>query len=188
MIELTSLDEDISIDIKYATSENFLGRPVYDRACAFLQESAASSLLAAHRDLKNYGFGVVVFDGYRPWSVTKVFWDSVKPEEKKYVADPEVGSRHNRGCAVDLSLYYLDSGTQAEMPSDFDEFNEKAHPEYRGGSDLERQNRDLLIEIFESNAFKVNPNEWWHFDHHDWADYPIMDVSFDALTKQTNQL
>ena len=181
MIDLKSLDSDILLDIRYARDDNFLGRSVYDEEVAYLQVPAAESLLKAHLELKSKGFGVVVFDGYRPWSVTKIFWETVKKEERIFVADPEVGSRHNRGCAVDLSIYHLDSGEMASMPSDFDEFNEKAHPKYEGADDESKRNRDLLIKTFESHGFTVNRNEWWHFDHETWDQYEILDVPFSSL-------
>ena len=181
MIELTKLEPSIRLDIRYATSNNFLGIAVYDEARAFLQRPAADSLVGAHRELNELGFGLMIFDGYRPWSVTKIFWERVRPEERIYVADPDEGSRHNRGCAVDLSMFSLATNELVPMPSDFDEFNEKAHPDYSAAVTIEKENRDLLRKVMESNGFTVNRNEWWHFDHHDWNEYEILDLTFDEI-------
>lgn len=181
MLELIQLDPTIKLDIRYAREDNFTGRAVYDEPRAFLQKCAAEALVGVHRDLSESGFGLVVYDGYRPWSVTKLFWQIVREDQKKFVADPAKGSKHNRGCAVDLSLFHLDSGAQADMPSDFDEFNEKASPSYGGGTDLQRRNRDLLRRSMEAEGFTVNPNEWWHFDYSDWQQYEIMDIPFSEI-------
>jgi D-alanyl-D-alanine dipeptidase len=181
VLELQDLDATILLDIRYARKDNFIGRPVYAEARAFLQPVAAFAVAEVHRSLKAEGFGIVIYDGYRPWSVTKMFWETVPPEHRKFVANPETGSVHNRGCAVDLSLYDLASGDQILMPSGYDEFNERAYPSYEGGTDEERRNRDVLIATMESNGFAVNPNEWWHFDHKDWENYPILDLPFSSL-------
>ena len=112
LVEITGLDPTIRLDIRYATTNNFMHRPVYAEAKAFLQRPAAEALLRAHRSLKSKGYGIVVFDGYRPWSVTKLFWDSASDAERKieFVANPKKGSRHNRGCAADISLFELSTG------------------------------------------------------------------------------
>lgn len=178
MIELKTLSSSIKLDIKYATSDNFVGRPVYDEARAFLQLPAAEALVRTHKHLKEFDLGVVVYDAYRPWSVTKLFWEVVHKDHRKYVADPLIGSKHNRGCAVDLSIYDLRTGNVLPMPSEFDEFNERASPDYTGGTDAERANRDLLRKLMEAEGFAVNPNEWWHFDFYDWQSYAIYDIAF----------
>ena len=181
LVELVKLDPTIRLDIRYARSDNFVGRPVYDLARAFLQAPAARDLAAAHQGLQQQGLGLVVFDGYRPWSVTKLFWE-VTPEEKRlFVANPQRGSRHNRGCAVDLSLIDLKIDAQLPMPSEFDEFTDRAFVAYDGGTVEETRNRDLLIATMETHGFRVNQHEWWHFDHHRYGDYPVLDVPFEAL-------
>ncbi len=181
MIELTKLDPTIKLDIRYATADNFVGRIVYPEARAFLQEPAARALVRVHRMLTTDGLGLVVFDGYRPWSITKLFWEFTPADKRKFVADPAKGSKHNRGCAVDLSIYSLTSGELLPMPSGYDEFTDRASPDYAGGSGEERQNRDLLRQRMEAEGFAVNPNEWWHFDHTGWQEYPIYDLSFDEI-------
>lgn len=183
LVELITLDPTIKLDIRYATLNNFTGRKVYQDARALLQKPAAKAVVRVHRKLKKQGLGLVIYDGYRPWSITKLFWETVAPEQRIFVADPATGSKHNRGCAVDLSIFDLRTGRELPMPSDYDEFTERASPTYAGGTDQERRNRDLLRELMEIEGFAVNPNEWWHFDHKDWEKYAIYDISFAEAAK-----
>jgi D-alanyl-D-alanine dipeptidase len=181
LVEIVALDPTIRLDVRYATARNFVGRPVYREARAFLQRPAAEALVRVHHALRPRGYGLVVFDGYRPWSVTKLFWD-VTPEDKhEFVADPRKGSRHNRGCAVDLSLYDLATGREVEMPSGYDEMTERAYPDYEGGPAEARARREILRAAMEAEGFDVYPSEWWHFDYKDWALYPVLDLPFSAL-------
>ncbi len=181
LVELIRLDPTIRLDIRYAGENNFLGRPVYKQARAFLQRPAAEALLRAGRKLREKGFGLLIFDGYRPWSVTKTFWDETPADKKQFVADPSKGSRHNRGCAVDLSLYDLETGLEIEMPSGYDEFTERAHPNYPGGTGRQREVRDLLRVAMEAEHFTVYEFEWWHFDYNDWREYPVLDIPFNQI-------
>lgn len=178
LVELVKFDPSLRLDIRYSRSNNFLGRPVYTEARAFLQRPAARALRRASRRLRKKGYGLVIFDGYRPWSVTKVFWDSTPEDKRAFVADPRKGSRHNRGCAVDLTLFDLKTGQVVKMPSDYDDFSERAHPSYQGGTTEERRMRDLLRATMEAEGFTVYENEWWHFDYRDWKKYPILNLSF----------
>jgi len=184
LVDLAALDPSLRLDIRYATPNNFLGRPVYDEPRAFLQRPAAEALLRAHRWLKTKGYGIVVFDGYRLWSVTKIFWDATPEDKKQFVADPAKGSRHNRGCAVDVSMYEIRSGRLVTMPSEYDEMTERAHPDYRGGSRRARRLRDLLRRAMEREGFTVYENEWWHFDYKDWPRYPVLDIPFGAIPRR----
>ena len=178
MIELTTVDPTIKLDIRYATENNFVGKKVYPEARAFLQEPAAMAVVKVHKELRTKGLGLAIFDGYRPWSITKLFWE-VTPEIKRiFVANPAKGSIHNRGCAVDLTVFDLRTGELADMPSGYDEFSERASPDYTGGTAEQRDNRDLLRNLMEEVGFNINANEWWHFDYKDWEKYPIYDVSF----------
>lgn len=181
LVELVQLDSTIKLDIRYATSNNFLGTPVYTQARAFLQRPAAEALLRAHRELKAQGYGLMIHDGYRPWYVTKIFWDATPNDKKIFVADPAEGSRHNRGCAVDLSLYDLKTGEEVKMPSGYDEMSDRAFADYAGGTAEERARRGLLRQAMEKQGFKVYPQEWWHFDYKDWKQYPILNVKFEDL-------
>ena len=184
LVEITGLDPTIRLDIRYATTNNFMHHPVYAEAKAFLQRPAAEALLRAHRSLKAKGYGIVVFDGYRPWSVTKLFWDSASDAERKieFVANPKKGSRHNRGCAADISLFELSTGSEVTMPSGYDEFSERAFPAYSGGTAESRALRDLLRSAMEAEGFTVYPAEWWHFDYKEWREYRILDIPFENLT------
>jgi len=181
LVELVTLDPSIKLDIRYATANNFLGTPVYTQARAFLQRPAAEALLRAHRELKAHGYGLIIHDGYRPWYVTKIFWDATPNDKKIFVADPAKGSNHNRGCAVDLSLYDLKTGKEVEMPSGYDEMSDRAYADYPGGTAAERARRALLRQTMENQEFKVNPDEWWHFDYKDWNEYPILNVKFEDI-------
>ena len=137
-----------------------------------------------NNELKDLGYGLTVFDGYRPWSVTKLFWDITPEENKKFVANPKNGSRHNRGCAVDLTLYELATGKEVAMPGDYDEMSERSYPDYTGGTTEQRRLRDLLRSKMEANGFTVYNVEWWHFDYGDWKSYRIENISFEDI-KQT---
>jgi D-alanyl-D-alanine dipeptidase len=181
LVELIKLDSTLKLDIRYATSNNFVGKPVYPEARAFLQRPAAEALVRANKKLKPLGYGLLVFDGYRPWSVTKLFWDITPKEKKKFVANPKDGSRHNRGCAVDLSLYNLATGQEIQMPGRYDEMTQRSYPTYTGGTAKQREMRDLLRTIMESEGFKVFPYEWWHFDFNGWQQYRISNIPFSAI-------
>jgi D-alanyl-D-alanine dipeptidase len=181
LVELVKLDPTIKLDIRYATTNNFLGTPLYTQARAFLQRPAAEALLRAHHELKASGYGLIIHDGYRPWYVTKIFWEATPNDKKIFVADPAAGSRHNRGCAVDLSLYDLKTGKEVQMPSGYDEMTDRAYSDYSGGTGDERARRALLRQAMEKQGFNVNPTEWWHFDYKDWKQYPIQNVKFEDL-------
>jgi zinc D-Ala-D-Ala dipeptidase len=180
LVEIIKLDTTFKLDIRYATSNNFVGEPVYTEARAFLQRPAAFALLRAHKKAQEKGYGLMILDAYRPWSVTKLFWDRF-PKSRAYLADPQKGSRHNRGCAVDLTLYDLKTGREIKMPSPFDDFTARAAPDYKGGTSEEREARDLLRTIMESEGFKVFKNEWWHFDYQGWQDYQILNLQFSEI-------
>jgi D-alanyl-D-alanine dipeptidase len=171
----------IRLDIRYARDGHFLGAAVYPAAKAFVQRPVFESLLRVHRALASRGYGLLVFDGYRPWSVTKVFWERANETQRQFLANPEKGSTHNRGCAVDCSLYELATGREVRMPSEFDEMNETAWSDYAGGSAEERARRDLLIGSMHAEDFRVLKHEWWHFNHVSAADYPIYDLGFDEI-------
>jgi zinc D-Ala-D-Ala dipeptidase len=181
LVELTKLDPTIKLDIRYATPNNFTGRAVYNEARAFLQRPAAEALLRAAAALRKRGYGVAVFDGYRPWFVTRLFWDLTPADKKQFVADPSKGSRHNRGCAVDLTLYDLKTGREVSMPSGYDEMTERAHINYNGGTPEQRRLRDLLRAAMEAEGFNVYEPEWWHYDYKDWKQYPILNLSFSEV-------
>ena len=186
LVELITLDPTIKLDIRYATDDNFVGKKVYPEARAFLQKPAAKAVAKVHKELRDRGLGLVIFDGYRPWSITKLFWEVTPDEKRKFVANPAKGSKHNRGCAVDLSMFDLKTGKLVEMPSGYDEFSERASPEYKGGTTEQTANRELLRKLMEDAGFTVNPNEWWHFDYKDWEKFAIYDISFDEAGRKVD--
>lgn len=183
LVEVVKLDPSIKLDIRYATSNNFMSTPFYSQARAFLQRPAALALVRANRELQTRGYGILIHDAYRPWYVTKMFWDATPDDKKKFVADPAEGSKHNRGCAVDASLYDRGTGSEVDMPSGYDEMSESAYPEYAGGTAEARARRDLLRRVMEANGFTVYTYEWWHFDYRDCTKWPIMNVPFEKLQK-----
>jgi zinc D-Ala-D-Ala dipeptidase len=182
LIELTALDLTIHLDIRYATANNFTGRQLYKQPRAFLIRPAAEALLRAHRAANAQGFGLTIFDAYRPWRVTKGLWDATPPGPKKnYVANPKKGSKHNRGCAVDLTLHHLADGIQVQMPSGYDEFTPRAHRSYTAAPADALAHRDLLERLMEAEGFCGASNEWWHFDFNGWEGYPILDIPFEEF-------
>ena len=181
LVELTKLDPTIKLEIRYATTNNFLGTKFYSEARAFMQRPAAEAVVRANRKLRAQGYLLLIHDAYRPWYVTKIFWDATPDDKKIFVADPAKGSRHNRGCAVDLTLYDLKTKKPVEMVSTYDETTDRAYPEYPGGTSLQRWRRKLLRAAMEAEGFTVYEAEWWHFDYQDWRQYGIGNVTFDEV-------
>ncbi|MEP6474300.1 MAG: M15 family metallopeptidase, partial [Gemmatimonadota bacterium] len=181
LVELTTLDSTIHLDIRYATSRNFMGSPFYSAPRAFLQRPAAEALVRVSTRLRAQGYGLLIHDAYRPWYVTKMFWDASPTPDRVYVANPYPGSRHNRGSAVDLSMYQLANGQPVSMVSTYDEFSPRAHAEYPGGTSLERWHREILRLAMDAEGFNVIPTEWWHFDYRDWRQYPVLNQTFEQI-------
>ncbi|HUM02194.1 MAG TPA: M15 family metallopeptidase [Thermoanaerobaculia bacterium] len=183
LVELVALDPGIRLDVRYASDRNEFSRPFYPEARAFLQRPAAEALARASRALASKGYGLLVFDGYRPWRVTKQFWDLTPADKRIFVADPKEGSRHNRGGAVDLTLYHLDTGKEADMGGAYDEMSKRSYVTYEDGAKEALRRRDLLRSAMEREGFFVYPWEWWHFDWKDWREYAVLDVPFSGLGK-----
>ncbi|HMH44109.1 MAG TPA: M15 family metallopeptidase [Pyrinomonadaceae bacterium] len=181
LVELTKLDPTIRLEIRYATTNNFLGTVFYSQPRAFMQRPAAEAVVRASKRLRTMGYGLLVHDAYRPWYITKVFWDATPDDKKVFVADPAKGSRHNRGCAVDLTLYDLKTKKPVEMVSTYDETTARAYPDYPGGTGLQRWHRKLLRDAMEAEGFTVYEAEWWHFDYKDWQKYRIGNLTFDQI-------
>lgn len=181
LVDVAKLDPAIRLDIRYATTNNFMSAPFYTQARAFLERPAAEALLRALHTLKAQGYGLLIHDAYRPWYVTKMFWEGTPPDKRIFVADPAEGSRHNRGCAVDLTLYGLKTGKPVEMTGGYDEMSERSYPGYPGGTSLERWHRDLLRRAMEAQGFQVYDFEWWHFDYKYWNLNPILNVRFEDI-------
>ena len=181
LTELTPRMAGVRLDVRYATSNNFLHTPVYTQGRAFLQRPAADAVRQVAADLAPKGFGLTIHDAYRPWFVTRMFWDATPDYNHIFVADPSQGSRHNRGAAVDLTLHELKSGKIVIMPGGYDEMSSRSYPLYIGGTSLQRWRRDVLREAMEARGFTVYEAEWWHFDFNGWQDFPISNLEFTAI-------
>lgn len=181
LVEPAKLDSTIHLDIRYASTNNFLGSVFYASPRAFLQRPAALAVVRAAGALRPLGYGILIHDAYRPWYVTKVFWDATPPESRWLVANPARGSKHNRGAAVDLTLYDRATGAPIEMPSTYDEATVRAESDYPGGTSQQRWHRALLRRVLEAEGFVVNPSEWWHFDYRDWQRYQILNTPFEEI-------
>ncbi len=181
LVEPTLIDDSIKLDVRYASTNNFMGAVFYQQPRAFLQRPAAEALVRVHRKLQPQGYGLLIHDAYRPWFVTKMFWDATPQDMKIFVANPENGSRHNRGCAVDLTLYHLSNGEPVDMVAGYDEFSTRSFPDYPGGTALQRHHRELLRDAMESEGFTIYEFEWWHFDYKDWQRYRIGNIRFEDI-------
>ncbi len=181
LIEIKPEEIGFRLDLRYATTNNFTGRVLYSQVRAFLQGIAAKALMRVRNSAINEGFGLTIFDAYRPWRVTKQLWDATPPSQRDYVANPKRGSRHNRGCAIDLSLHALETGVLVEMPSTFDDFSVRAHRNFMAASQTAIANRARLERYMEAEGFIGMSNEWWHFDYRDWQDFPVLDLPFEDL-------
>ena len=180
LVDLKKLDDEFQLDIRYASTNNFMRSKFYKNERAFFNMSAANKLIEAKNDLKELGYGIIIYDAYRPWFVTKMFWEGTPENLKHFVANPENGSSHNKGCAIDIGLYDIETGKSIVMISGYDEFTERAYPNYMGGSKKQRDIRDMLIQVMERNDFTVYEYEWWHFNYNG-CDSGIMNYSFEEL-------
>jgi D-alanyl-D-alanine dipeptidase len=185
LVDIRSLDSSVFYDIRYATTNNFMQQQFYSQAKAFLQLPAANAFIRAHQWLETFGYGLLIHDAYRPWTVTKMFWDATPRELKNFVANPATGSRHNRGCAVDVTLYDRTTGEPVDMVSGYDEFSPRSYPDYAGGTSIQRWHRTLLRTALEREGFDVYHSEWWHFDYQDWKKYKIQNMTFEDLARRT---
>ena len=181
LVELTASYPTIKLDIRYATTNDFLSTPMYQQARAFMQRPAAEAVVRANQELHKQGYGLLIHDAYRPWYVTKMFWDGTPEPDRIFVADPSQGSRHNRGCAVDLTMYELATGRPVQMVGVYDEMSPRSYPFYPGGTSRERWLRAVLRHAMEEQGFAVYETEWWHFDYYDWQSYPILNETFEQL-------
>lgn len=178
LVEVQKINSTIKLDIRYATVNNFTNQILYTTARCFLCRDAAQAVSKVQQELEELGLGLLIWDGYRPLSAQKKMW-AIVPDEH-YVANPAKGSKHNRGCAVDCTIIKKD-GTYLEMPSEFDDFSEKAHRNYMNLSPEVINNREFLERVMHKHGFTGLPTEWWHFDFNGWQEYPVLDVDFEDL-------
>lgn len=183
LVDLSALDPTIRLDIRYAGADNFMGLALYERPAAYMQRPAAQALARAAKALKAQGYGLLIHDAYRPWFVTWMFWEATPPEDHMFVADPAQGSRHNRGCAVDLTLYDLKTGKPVQMPSRYDEMSGRSYADFIGGTTQQRAMRSILRAAMVAEGFEIYPEEWWHFDYKDWRSYGVGTKTFSALAQ-----
>ena len=181
LVDLEKVVDGVKLDVRYATDNNFLSTPFYTSAKSFMQKPAAEALNRVQAALKKDGYGLLVFDGYRPWYVTKMFWDATPEKFHTFVADPSKGSKHNRGCAVDLTLTDLKTGKPVDMPGGYDEFSDRSYADYPGGTSKQRWYRELLRKRMAAEGFTVYDAEWWHFDYADWPKYKLGNEAFEKV-------
>ncbi len=170
---------NIKLEIRYSTANNFTGEPVYNRPAAYARFEVAQALRLVADSLKSLGMGLLIYDAYRPYSATVRFWELIGDE--RYVANPQKGSRHNRGCAVDVGLYDLIDGENLPMPTAYDDFTEQAHAEAECTTAPACRNRRVLQLVMTWAGFRIFETEWWHFDYKGWEEFPVLDVSFEDL-------
>lgn len=179
LVEIKKAIPSIKLDIRYATKNNFMQQVMYNQARAFARKPVVASLKKVQTELLKKGYGLKIFDGYRPYAITVAFYQ--KASDKNFVANPAKGSKHNRGCAIDLTLINLKTGKELVMPTPYDSFSAAAAAKYASVSPEARKNRDYLIAIMGRHGLKVLDNEWWHYDFIGWQNYDLMDIPFEKL-------
>lgn len=179
LVNLASTIPGIVLDIRYATTNNFTGEVIYTLSRAYARKPVAEALKKAQEEFSRHGVGIKVYDGYRPYSATVKFYEVYR--DTTYVASPYKGSRHNRGCAIDMTLVDLKTGEELKMPTEYDSFKKEAWPTTPVKDPVIKKNRDLIISIMHKHGFKVNASEWWHFDFNGWQKFEVMDIDFEEL-------
>jgi zinc D-Ala-D-Ala dipeptidase len=181
LIDLEKFVPGIVLDIRYATTNNFTKERIYTLAKAYARKPVAEALKKIQSDLKPHGLGIKIFDAYRPYKATVKFYEIYR--DTTYVASPYRGSRHNRGCALDLTIIDLKTQEELKMPTGYDSFSKEAWPSTPVKDPVIRKNRALLINTMQKHGFKVNSSEWWHFDFIGWKKFEVLDIDFEELQK-----
>lgn len=179
LVDLEAFIPGIVLDIRYATTNNFTGEKIYNLAKAYARKPVAEALKKAQSEFRKSGIGIKIFDAYRPYAATVKFYEVY--HDTTYVASPYRGSRHNRGCAIDMTLIDLKTGKELPMPTEYDSFRKEAWPSTPVKDPTIKKNRDLIIAVMSKYGFKVNSSEWWHFDFTGWRKFEVMDISFEEL-------
>jgi len=179
LVEIKNYIPDIVLDIRYATTNNFTHQKMYREARAFARLPVVLALKQVQADLKKKGLGLKIFDAYRPYAITVNFYEVA--HDTNFVADPRKGSKHNRGCAIDLTAVNLKTGKELEMPTGFDSFSKRAASAYMDLPKTEIDNRAILKTAMEAHGFHEIPSEWWHFDFDGWSKYPLLDIPFTEI-------
>lgn len=180
LVDLARFDPRFKLDIRYATPANFMGRVLYPVPRAVAQRPVAEALAKVQTRAEAAGYGLLIFDAYRPWRITKAMWDETPPESREFVANPATGSRHNRGCSIDLTLHK--NGVEVSMPSPYDDFTPAAYRSNTAAPPEALAASRMLEEWMVAAGFVPLPNEWWHYDWREWRRYPIMDVPLEDVT------
>jgi D-alanyl-D-alanine dipeptidase len=179
LVDLERFIPTIVLDIRYATPNNFTNEKIYNLAKAYARKPVAVAMKKAQTEFNALGYGIKIFDAYRPYSATVKFYEVYR--DTTYVASPYKGSRHNRGCAIDMTLVDLKTGKDLAMPTEYDSFKKEAWPSTPVKDPIIKKNRDLIISVMQKHGFKVNSSEWWHFDFIGWQKFEVMDISFEEL-------
>ena len=179
LVDLAAFIPTIQLDIRYATANNFLGEPVYSSAKAYLRRPVAEALKNVQLALRQRGLGLKIYDAYRPYRATVYFFERLR--DTVYLAVPWQGSRHNRGCTVDLTLVDLKTGRELDMPTPYDAFTKKAHVNYPHLPARVIRNRNLLKQAMTAQGFRVYAEEWWHFDFRKFKQFDLLDIRFEDL-------
>ncbi len=180
LVDLARFDPRLRFDIRYATPANFMGRVLYPLARAVAQRPVAVALSNVQSRAEAAGYGLLIFDAYRPWRITRAMWDATPPDKREFVADPRTGSRHNRGASIDLSLHR--GGIEVTMPSPYDDFTPAAYRSNTAAPAQALAASRMLEEWMAAEGFIPLANEWWHYDWAEWRRYPIMDVPLEDVT------
>jgi D-alanyl-D-alanine dipeptidase len=179
LIDIKKAIPGIVLDIRYASKNNFMQRVMYPKAKAFARKPVVDQLRKIQAKLKAKGYGLKIYDAYRPYAITMAFYQQAS--DKHFVAHPKSGSRHNRGCAIDLSIINLKTKKELPMPTAYDSFSAAAAPNYKNLPPQVIKNRNFLIKTMQSYGFRVMYNEWWHFDFEGWDRFKLMDIPFNKL-------
>jgi D-alanyl-D-alanine dipeptidase len=179
LVNLATVIPGIVLDIRYATANNFTGEVIYNLPRAYARKPVADALRKAQEEFSKHGVGIKVYDAYRPYSATVKFYEVYR--DTTYVASPYKGSRHNRGCAIDMTLVDLKTSEELRMPTEYDSFKKEAWPTTPVKDPVIKKNRELIISVMHKHGFKVNASEWWHFDFNGWQKFEVMDIDFEEL-------
>jgi D-alanyl-D-alanine dipeptidase len=179
LVDLEKFIPGIMLDIRYATTNNFTNEKIYNLAKAYARKPVAEALKKVQAELVQQGLGIKIFDAYRPYKATVRFYEVYR--DTTYVASPYRGSRHNRGCALDLTIINLKTSEELKMPTGYDSFRKEAWPSTPVRDPVVKKNRTMLINVMEKNGFRVNSSEWWHYDFKGWKNFEVMDIDFEEL-------
>ncbi len=181
LVKVRDIDSTILVDLRYATENNFTEQKLYPFELCLLRKSTAEKLAAVQAEVKEDGYRLKIWDAYRPLGVQEKLWEVVP--DPIYVADPAVGSNHNRGAAVDVTLVDI-NGEELVMPTGFDDFSERASRSYSDLPEEAEKNMNYLTDAMVRNGFTPIQSEWWHFNDADIQDYDLLDVSFEEFVEK----